>query len=210
MPDGRLLASHGADGTHFYVTDHQKSVVAIIGADGQRAGTYRYAPYGEPTAASQDNPFRWHGGYYDDEGDGCYHFGARYYDADSHFTQPDPVTGNLDDPLTLNGYAYSAGNPVNNSHPSGRFFEEVWDSASFWLSDSTSCFEGGAFAVLGVPASLEVAHDGALTVSAGAAMYSSGFIGTVGLVGISALGVGIIAGGLFAAGAAAYVVSNSC
>ncbi len=125
MPDGRLLASHGAGGTFFYVTDYQKSVVAIIGTDGQRAGTYRYAPYGEPTlveatAAAQNNPFRWHGGYYGIEGDGYYKFGARYYDAEGHFTQPDPVAGNLGNPLTLNSYGYAGGDPCNETDPTGR------------------------------------------------------------------------------------------
>jgi len=124
MPDGRLLASHGAGGTHFYVTDYQDSVVAMIGTDGQRAGTYRYAPYGEPTlvedtAAAQNNPFRWHGGYHDIEGDGYYKFGARYYDGDGHFTQPDPKAGTINEPLTLNSYTYAQCDPVNQADPTG-------------------------------------------------------------------------------------------
>jgi len=148
MPDGRLLASHGVGGTHFYVIEYQKSVVAIIGNDGQRAGTYRYAPYGEPTlveniAAEQNNPFRWHGGYYGIEGDGYYHFSARYYDTDAHFTQPDPVAGSLSNPLTNNSYLYSAGDPINNSDPSGRSCTGVPD-APFGFDFSSACAEHDA------------------------------------------------------------------
>lgn len=45
MPDGRLLSSRGQAGTFYYVTDHNKSVLNLIGADGQRAGTYQYSPH---------------------------------------------------------------------------------------------------------------------------------------------------------------------
>jgi len=140
MPDGRLLASHGGDGTHFYVTDYQKSVAGIIGANGQRAGTYRYAPYGEATlvedtTAAQNNPFRWHSGYYGIEGDGYYKFGARYYDADGHFTQPDPYPGSMGEPLRLNPYGYSSGDPTNNSDPNGR------SPACSFMPDSGSMFD---------------------------------------------------------------------
>jgi hypothetical protein len=48
----------------------------------------------EPTVAAVGNPFRFHGGYYGIEGDGYYHFGARFYDAEGHFTQPDPEREN--------------------------------------------------------------------------------------------------------------------
>lgn len=125
MPDGRLLASHGAGGTHFYVTDHQKSITAIIGTDGQRAGTYRYAPYGESTVVettptAEGNPFRWHGGYYGIEGDHYDKFGARYYDSDGHFTQPDPQPGRLSDPLSRNPYTYAESNPTDATDATGR------------------------------------------------------------------------------------------
>jgi len=148
MPDGRLLASHGAGGTHFYVTDYQKSVVAIIGTDGQRAGTYRYAPYGEPTlvedtTAAQNNPFRWHGGYYGIEGDGYYKFGARYYDADGHFTQPDPYPGSMAEPLRLNPYSYAQCDPINGTDPSGRWMCDVLGGVA-WSTGLVSTATGVA------------------------------------------------------------------
>ncbi len=45
---------------------------------------------------------------------------ARYYDPElGIFLSEDPVEGNINDPMSLNGYAYAQGNPVNNTDPSG-------------------------------------------------------------------------------------------
>lgn len=51
---------------------------------------------------------------------GLVYLRARYY---SHelgiFLSKDPIQGNFNDPMSLNGYAYAHGNPVNNTDPSG-------------------------------------------------------------------------------------------
>ncbi len=44
------------------------------------------------------------GGYQDIEGDGYYHFGARYYDTKGHFTQPDSIQGICTRPEKFNSY----------------------------------------------------------------------------------------------------------
>ena len=130
MPDGRLLSARGPDGTFFYITDHHKTVLGLVDAAGARAGTYRYDPYGEPTlvegtTAEQSNPFRWISGYQNntDQPGGYYKLGARYYNPTTGaFTQPDPEPGNMGQPLRLNPYLYSAGDPINKADASGRFW----------------------------------------------------------------------------------------
>lgn len=55
-------------------------------------------------------------------GDNLVYLRARYYnDEMGTFLSPDPVQGSMNDPLSLNGYSYVHGNPVNRTDPSGLF-----------------------------------------------------------------------------------------
>lgn len=45
--------------------------------------------------------------------------GARHYNTNGHFTQPDPVAGGIGDPSTMTAYNYAGGDPINRSDPSG-------------------------------------------------------------------------------------------
>ena len=143
MPDGRILNARtpGAPAaTIYYVTDHHKTVLGLINNAGQRAGTYRYDPYGkatllEGTTAEQDNPFRFIGGYQhaDDQPGGYYKLGARYYNPDTAaFTQTDPEPGTMAEPLRTNPYLYSGGDPTNNTDPNGRSWTDVVDEVVKW------------------------------------------------------------------------------
>ena len=155
MPDGRLLSMRGPDDTYYYVTDRQKSVVGLIDTNGDRAGTYRYDPYGKPTliegtTAEQANPFRWIGGYQHntDQPGGYYKLGARFYNPTTGaFTQTDPEPGNMGEPLRLNAYLYSAGDPINNTDPDGRFFGAALAGAKYFgLVNATTGGTGAEFA----------------------------------------------------------------
>jgi len=75
-----------------------------------------------------------YGGYFDEAGTRQTHYGftgepmddngllylrARYYDpAAGVFTALDPFEGKICDPMSLNGYSYVAGNPINMVDPS--------------------------------------------------------------------------------------------
>jgi RHS repeat-associated protein len=132
-PDGDLLDEHGningSTGYRYYVTDGLGSVVALVDPVDRLAASYVYDPSGGTTVNNETggttaagNPFRYRGGYQDaTEGDGLYHFGARYYDpSTARFTQPDPKTGNIKDPLTTLSYAYASGDPTDRTDPTGR------------------------------------------------------------------------------------------
>jgi RHS repeat-associated protein len=124
--NGQILNSHGAGGTYHYLTDRLGSTMALIDTTGAKAGSYTYDPYGKTTVtsgtsttAAQNNPWRYIGGYQNPT-DGYYKFGARYYDAAGHFTQADPVAGNISRPEKYNSYGYVAGDPINNTDLSGQ------------------------------------------------------------------------------------------
>jgi RHS repeat-associated protein len=120
-PNGQILATYGAMGTQFYVSEFNGSVAALYNTSAEETGEYVYSPYGSTTAtgsAGEINPIRYIGGYQDKDEDGddnYYKLGARYYDGQGHFTQPDPIVPGGGD------YTYASGDPINSSDPSGLF-----------------------------------------------------------------------------------------
>ena len=120
----------------------------LLNTSGTRVGAYKYAPYGGTTAtgaAAVANRFRWIGAQQDTKaagGDGHYKLGARYYNTNGQFTQPDPVAGGLSDPRTLTGYNYSGGDPINQADPSGRAFDDIVGKALGAASDLASLAAG--------------------------------------------------------------------
>jgi len=118
-PGGTLVSIRvGGASSYYYLTDNLGSVVGLVDANGTKAASYAYDPYGTtrtatgPQAAA--NPFRYTSGYQDPSG--LYKLGARYYDPTAgRFTQQDPAG------QRPNLYGYAGGNPVNNTDPTGRF-----------------------------------------------------------------------------------------
>lgn len=183
MPDGRILNARtpGAPAaTIFYVTDNNKTVLGLIDTSGDRAGTYRYDPYGnatlvEGTTAEQANPFRWISGYQNnsDQPGGYYKLGARYYNPNNAaFTQTDPEPGNMQEPLRTNAYAYSLGDPINNTDFSGR--SSCARGVGVGIASAVGLYISGAFlfggvttpiAVVGFLASVYAATDSYATIA---------------------------------------------
>ena len=135
-PKGNVLASYGAGGSPFYFSEFTGSVAALYNTAGSEVGSYTYSPYGKTTvtgAAGAANPFRYIGGIQDSDSPtngSIYKLGARYYDAQGHFTQPDSIAGTINDPKTLTSYNYAGGDPINSSDPSGYFLKEIAQAGS--------------------------------------------------------------------------------
>lgn len=86
------------------------------------SATYTYDPYGNTLGASGSsaaaNPWRYSGGY--DDGNGLIKFGTRFYDPTlGRWTQKDPLAGSINNPGSMNRYAYVGGDPCNRLDPSG-------------------------------------------------------------------------------------------
>ncbi|TKK78718.1 RHS repeat protein [Herbidospora galbida] len=131
-PGGTPLALTAPGGDHHWiVTDHQGSVLALIGADGELTARYRYTPHGAVTAegpAAALNPLRFLGAYQllrsahvlDD------HLYNGYW---GRFTQPDPrrrayapYTFRDNDPVNTGTPARHDFWAVLSGHPVERFF----------------------------------------------------------------------------------------
>ncbi|MFJ7271319.1 ricin-type beta-trefoil lectin domain protein [Streptomyces sp. NPDC099050] len=101
---------------------HGTSTTTVDQAAGQAVTRRKFDPYGNVRGSVQSN---WSdkrtflGVGVDDNTTNLTHIGAREYDASTgRFLSVDPVL-DVTDPLQMNGYAYSNGDPVNQSDPTG-------------------------------------------------------------------------------------------
>jgi RHS repeat-associated protein len=109
------------DGTGYYHTNPQSSILATTNQAGTVTATYQYDDYGTPTTAGTTtdqpvagihrNPHTYTGAYTTPTG--LYQLGTRHYDpATTTFTTRDPAP-------TLARYHYGAGNPHTHTDPTG-------------------------------------------------------------------------------------------
>ena len=166
---GLAAAVTGSDRTYYLYNAHG-DVVQLTDASGAVTRAYDYDAFGNelsPTA-SDTNPFRYCGEYYDKE-TGTYYLRARNYDPVlGRMTSEDSVrarrtnlfdpygnyqgtslTGGLyvdwekqqfvlDDPLSLNLYTYCANNPVSYADPNGHWIHIIIGAAVGAVASSIS------------------------------------------------------------------------
>ncbi|MDP4093577.1 MAG: S8 family serine peptidase [Bacillota bacterium] len=115
-----LSRTAGAD-TYYYMYNGHADVTALIKPDGTIAATYYYDAFGNivNTTGSANNSITFAGYQYDSE-TGLYYLNARYYDpATARFLSEDTVTGDPNDPLSLNLYTYCHNEPIMYMDPTG-------------------------------------------------------------------------------------------
>ncbi|MDQ2738187.1 MAG: DUF6531 domain-containing protein [Actinomycetota bacterium] len=131
-PGGTLVSIRiGGTSSYYYLTDAAGSVVGLVDANGTKAASYAYDPYGITRTATGPqataNPFHYISGYQDPSG--LYKLGARYYDPSlGRFTQRDPSS------QEANAYVYAANNPTNASDPSGLFTITLTEGQELWAA----------------------------------------------------------------------------
>ncbi|WP_139489615.1 RHS repeat domain-containing protein [Brevibacillus dissolubilis] len=109
----------------YYLYNSHGDVVKVIDKDNREVfNQYEYDAWGNPSPDVQakekmNNPFRYAGESYDDE-TGFYYLRARFYDPSvGRFITEDTYKGQVDNPLSLNRYSYTANNPIRFIDPSG-------------------------------------------------------------------------------------------
>jgi RHS repeat-associated protein len=112
---------------YYYVYNGHGDVIQVLDESGNTVNTYQYDEWGNILSQNEQiaNPIRYAGEYYDEES-GLYYLRARYYDPLlGRFISKDSVEGDITNPLSLNRYAYCAGNPIIYIDPTGNTTE--WD-----------------------------------------------------------------------------------
>ena len=122
----------------YYTQNAHGDVVNLTNADGEVTKKYTYDAFGveKDIVDSDTNAFRYCGEYYDKETATVY-LRARYYNPSTgRFISRDSVTGDINDPLSLNLYTYCHNNPLLNFDPSG-------NSIRSWLNDRVDDWKTG-------------------------------------------------------------------
>ncbi|MFD5883214.1 polymorphic toxin-type HINT domain-containing protein [Streptomyces yangpuensis] len=117
------------------LTDHHNTATTSVEqATGQTVTRRKSDPYGNPRGTQPGN---WPGSRTflgtgnDDYTTALTHIGAREYEpATGRFMSVDPVI-DITDPLQMNGYTYSNGNPISNADPSGLKYFAGHDDGGF-------------------------------------------------------------------------------
>jgi RHS repeat-associated protein len=118
-----LPGSPAGLGTHFYIADQVGTASLELGSNGYPVWKGEFRPFGaELDPGNTSNRFKFTGKERDAES-GLDYMDARYYGSSmGRFMSPDPLGGHLEDPQTLNRYAYARNNPLSFSDPTGLDF----------------------------------------------------------------------------------------
>src|SRR5437867_388223 len=117
---GNLLSRAEPTNRRYYHTDGLGSTVALTGETGSVAASMLYDAWGNVwvSTGTGHGKYRFTGAELD-TASGLYHMGARFYDPSiGRWLSEDPVQSPFE-PMSLNFYAYVAGNPLVRIDPTG-------------------------------------------------------------------------------------------
>jgi RHS repeat-associated protein len=109
--------------TSYYLVDGLGSTRLLTDSQGQVLNAYGYEAFGETVSQSgtATNAYQYAGEQFDGA-IGDYYLRQRFYDTSSgRFGRMDTYGGSQQNPLSLNKYIYTQGNPINGIDPTGYF-----------------------------------------------------------------------------------------
>jgi len=116
-----LVRMNRGSGVYYYIYDGLGSTRQLVNTTGAVTDTWGYSAFGELAShtGSTINPFLFNAQQFDGAS-GNYYLRARYYDQSvGRFISQDPFEGSGEDPVSLHRYLYAAGDPTNNTDPTG-------------------------------------------------------------------------------------------
>jgi RHS repeat-associated protein len=142
LPGLGLVAKRTGSATYWLHADRLGTIQEITDATGAVVQQRTYRPYGERIADSTSHEEqRGYIGERQDEDTGLSYLHARYYDsALGLFLSPDPLSP-IEPGVGFNRYAYTGGNPIDASDPSGLAMIMACGHPAF--ADGSDCGGGG-------------------------------------------------------------------
>ncbi|MEM7130086.1 MAG: RHS repeat-associated core domain-containing protein [Chloroflexota bacterium] len=143
-----LAAQSGTDTTHFH-HDAQASM-RLTTENGVVASNFTYDGYGVPVSSSGVPSAYGYTGErnVDSPGSDLLHLRARFYMPETgRFLVQDPFWGLREQPMTLNKYMYTHGDPVNLIDPSGQLVASIasaYNAAKGYIARASSAVQAGA------------------------------------------------------------------
>nr|WP_274388461.1 RHS repeat-associated core domain-containing protein [Brevibacillus agri] len=113
-----------SDKKGYYAYNSHGDVVSIADETGKKLNAYVYDTWGNVVSKTEEmsNPFQYSGEIYDEK-TGFYYLRARYYDSKvGRFISEDAYKGQVENPLSLNRYVYTANNPLRYRDPTGHSY----------------------------------------------------------------------------------------
>ena len=124
--NGRIAQNNSGNGASYFLGDALGSVRQLTDSNGAVTLSKSYQPYGSvlSTSGSGSSAYGFTGEWTDNTG--LVYLRARYYMSGvGRFVSKDMWPGDYNNPLTLNGWNYTAGNPINRIDPSGQCYRWV-------------------------------------------------------------------------------------
>src|SRR5262249_4186274 len=115
----KMIASEQGGVLRYYHSD-RLSTRLITDASGNVIGTEDHLPFGDDAGVSGvSEKHRFTNYERDSESSTDYAVNRQYATSTGRFMRPDPISGALNNPQSLNRYSYAAGDPLNCADPPG-------------------------------------------------------------------------------------------
>jgi RHS repeat-associated protein len=143
-----VLSQTGSNQTLYLLKDVKHSTRLVTNASGSMTSTYYYNAFGElQNAGTLETKYLYTGQQFD-ESTGLYSLRARYYNpAEGRFQSRDTWAYNMQNPIELNRYVYTANNPVNWSDPSGWMAVDTSAYPELITEDAIASIKGKSYGI---------------------------------------------------------------
>ena len=147
----QLLATMEGGATKYHLNDHLSARVTTD-ATGNKIGEQGHYPFGESWYATNTTT-KWQFTSYERDAESGNDYAMARYDVNrlGRFSSPDPLSGDLANPQSLNRYSYVLNDPINLIDPMGLHWECIWafiggrpvPPTCTWVTDKSGGSSGG-------------------------------------------------------------------
>ena len=141
----KLIFSQDNEEKRYYISDHLGSTSVVLDEDNEIVEENEYYDFGnlKNHEGEENSKYKYTGKEFDEES-GLYNYGARFYNPEvGRFITADTIKGKIENPQTLNRYAYTLNNPMKYVDPDGHEVIVVinWDLVKKYMPEFKKAFK---------------------------------------------------------------------